>query len=130
MLSDPPQTRGLRVRRKLYFTYGHVAGYVPLRLLSCATICFSSCLSHSRSTMNALRLLLALCLALSASAFTITAPISAVAAPSRVSEITMGRGDRRTAKGKRKAKSFGVFRPRNAELRKRAAAKEASSDSD
>jgi ribosomal small subunit protein bTHX len=28
-------------------------------------------------------------------------------------------GDKRTAKGKRKAKSFGISRPRNAELRHR-----------
>ena len=34
-------------------------------------------------------------------------------------EVTMGRGDKRTTKGKRKAKSFGVARPRNSELRKR-----------
>ena len=31
--------------------------------------------------------------------------------------VTMGRGDKRTAKGKRKAKSFGVSRPKNRALR-------------
>ena len=36
--------------------------------------------------------------------------------------------DKRTAKGKRKAGSFGNSRPRNAELRKRAAAKAADSE--
>jgi len=34
----------------------------------------------------------------------------------------MGRGDKRTTKGKRKAKSHGVSRPKNAELRRRKAA--------
>ena len=43
-----------------------------------------------------------------------------VAAVSRMPAVVMGRGDRRTTKGKRKVKSFGVSRPRNAELRKRA----------
>ena len=41
-------------------------------------------------------------------------------AQSTVEGITMGRGDKRTAKGKRKAGSHGNSRPRNAELRKRA----------
>ncbi|EOD19955.1 hypothetical protein EMIHUDRAFT_252667 [Emiliania huxleyi CCMP1516] len=47
--------------------------------------------------------------------------LSAVAAPVTRSHVEMGRGDKRTAKGKRKAKSFGNARPRNGELRKRAA---------
>merc|ERR1719502_1764339 len=73
--------------------------------------------------MSLLRVLLALCLALSVQAFTLpAAPLATAAATATPAAITMGRGDRRTAKGKRKAKSFGVFRPRNAELRKRAAA--------
>ena len=73
--------------------------------------------------MNVVRLLIALCLAMSAQAFTITAPAASAvaAAPVRASEITMGRGDKRTVKGKRKAKSFGVHRPKNAELRKHSA---------
>ena len=43
-------------------------------------------------------------------------------APSSSSQ-TMGRGDKRTAKGKRKAKSFGVSRLSKSNLRKAAAAK-------
>jgi len=35
------------------------------------------------------------------------------------SSVDMGRGDKRTAKGKRKAGTFGISRPRNAELRQR-----------
>eukprot|EP00966_Prymnesium_polylepis_P309109 7143171-Prymnesium_polylepis.1 len=46
-----------------------------------------------------------------------TSPAVAAASPSRASEVMMGRGDRRTKKGKRKAKSFGVWRPTNAALR-------------
>jgi len=70
------------------------------------------------------RLLLALCLALSANAFNVVVPTNAVAVgvPSRAASIVMGRGDKRTAKGKRKAKSFGNSRPKNSELRKRKAA--------
>ena len=55
-----------------------------------------------------------LCLS-GASAFTL-APAGALtvntASAARVEEITMGRGDKRTAKGKRKAKSHRVYRPR------------------
>ena len=49
---------------------------------------------------------------------------SATSSSTRIEDITMGRGDKRTAKGKRKAKSHGKSRPRNAELRKRKAASE------
>ena len=42
----------------------------------------------------------------------------AAAAATRVEVITMGRGDKRTAKGKRKAKSHGNSRPKNSKLRK------------
>ena len=72
--------------------------------------------------------LLVVALGLSAaSAFTLHAPgarsIGMVAgAEVRVPTVEMGRGDKRTAKGKRKAKSFGNSRPRNSELRKRKAA--------
>jgi len=38
--------------------------------------------------------------------------------PMRAPVIEMGRGDKRTKKGKRKAKSFGISRPRNSVLRK------------
>ena len=38
---------------------------------------------------------------------------------SALDAVEMGRGDRRTKRGKRKLKSFGVSRPRNGELRKR-----------
>ena len=47
----------------------------------------------------------------------VSIPLGQAAAPR--AEVSMGRGDKRTTKGKRKAKSFGVSRPRNAELRKR-----------
>lgn len=71
-----------------------------------------------------------LCLS-GASAFTL-APAGALtvntASAARVEEITMGRGDKRTAKGKRKAKSHGVYRPKNSELRKRKAAFNAASE--
>ena len=40
----------------------------------------------------------------------------------------MGRGDKRTTKGKRKAKSFGNARPRNSELRKRKAKADGSDE--
>ena len=40
-------------------------------------------------------------------------------AASRAASIEMGRGDKRTKKGKRKAGSFGNSRLRNAEIRKR-----------
>ena len=71
-------------------------------------------------------LVIAATLAASASAFTL-APVAAplattAAAVHRVEVIDMGRGDKRTAKGKRKAKSHGNSRPKNSELRKRAAA--------
>ena len=61
----------------------------------------------------------------SASAFTLHAPgarsisLSAVQAESRAPAVEMGRGDKRTAKGKRKAGSHGNSRPKNSELRKR-----------
>eukprot|EP00964_Phaeocystis_antarctica_P005133 scaffold2798_cov70-Phaeocystis_antarctica.AAC.4 len=42
------------------------------------------------------------------------------------SQITMGRGDKRTAKGKRKAQSHGNSRPTNGHLRHIAAAKAAA----
>lgn len=56
----------------------------------------------------------------SASAFTPPAAAAArattnsfaAAAPPRASPVEMGRGDKRTAKGKRKSKSFGNSRPR------------------
>ena len=47
--------------------------------------------------------------------------VSSPASAARVEVIQMGRGDKRTAKGKRKAKSHGVSRPKNSELRKRSA---------
>ena len=53
-------------------------------------------------------------------------PVSSVASPlvvPRVPTIEMGRGDKRTAKGKRKAGSHGISRPDNGELRRRAAAR-------
>ena len=50
--------------------------------------------------------------------------LSATSSSTRIEDITMGRGDKRTAKGKRKAHSHGVSRPKNAELRKRKAASE------
>eukprot|EP00327_Prymnesium_parvum_P027707 CAMPEP_0195588930 /NCGR_PEP_ID=MMETSP0814-20130614/33381_1 /TAXON_ID=97485 /ORGANISM="Prymnesium parvum, Strain Texoma1" /LENGTH=184 /DNA_ID=CAMNT_0040727951 /DNA_START=61 /DNA_END=617 /DNA_ORIENTATION=+ len=73
--------------------------------------------------MSPLRMLVLLCMLLSVHAFT-TPTLSALSrrSPLRSLDITMGRGDKRTAKGKRKSKSFGVYRPRNSELRKRAAA--------
>ena len=80
--------------------------------------------------MALFRLLLALCMSLSV-AFTIPgspALSTHTTAVARVTELSMGRGDKRTAKGKRKAKSFGKSRPRNSELRKRAAAVEAASE--
>ena len=49
-------------------------------------------------------------------------PVSSVASPlvvPRVPTIEMGRGDKRTAKGKRKAGSHGNCRPDNGELRRR-----------
>ena len=48
--------------------------------------------------------------------------VTAASSSTRIEDITMGRGDKRTAKGKRKAHSHGVSRPKNAELRKRKAA--------
>ena len=42
-----------------------------------------------------------------------------------VSQVTMGRGDKRTAKGKRKAGSHGNCRPSNGARRRAAAAKKA-----
>ena len=48
--------------------------------------------------------------------------VTAASSSTRIEDITMGRGDKRTAKGKRKAQSHGVSRPKNAELRKRKAA--------
>jgi len=42
-----------------------------------------------------------------------------------VSQVTMGRGDKRTAKGKRKAQSHGNSRPSNGARRRAAAAKKA-----
>lgn len=67
------------------------------------------------------------CLLASSSAFMLQTPAGLLTtpAPARTdaSQIIMGRGDKRTAKGKRKAKSFGNSRPRNAALRKAAAAK-------
>mmetsp|Transcript_25706 Transcript_25706/g.65332 ORF Transcript_25706/g.65332 Transcript_25706/m.65332 type:complete len:88 (+) Transcript_25706:49-312(+) len=67
-------------------------------------------------------------IALSGSAMAFTSPsmafpssaVIAASSQSRVAleEIQMGRGDKRTAKGKRKAKSFGVSRPRGGKLRK------------
>ena len=68
------------------------------------------------------------CMLASASAFTLHAPgarsisLSAVQAESRAPVVEMGRGDKRTAKGKRKAGSHGNSRPKNSELRKRKAA--------
>jgi len=68
-------------------------------------------------------------------AFTMTAraPMSAVgftataaAAPARAGDCEMGRGDKRTAKGKRKAKSHGISRPRISKVRKAKAAHEAA----
>ena len=41
-------------------------------------------------------------------------------------QVTMGRGDKRTAKGKRKAQSHGNCRPTNGHLRHVAAAKAAA----
>mmetsp|Transcript_40757 Transcript_40757/g.86889 ORF Transcript_40757/g.86889 Transcript_40757/m.86889 type:complete len:83 (-) Transcript_40757:544-792(-) len=52
-----------------------------------------------------------------------TSVVPTVSIP-RTSTIILGRGDKRTAKGKRKAKSFGNCRPRNSELRKRAEEKD------
>jgi ribosomal small subunit protein bTHX len=80
-----------------------------------------------------LRFLVALCfLLIGASAFTVPTGASVVRAPvvSRADLITMGRGDRRTTKGKRARKSFGNARPRNAELRKRKAANAAAGGED
>ena len=45
----------------------------------------------------------------------VVAPAPAI---SRVDTILMGRGDKRTKKGKRKAKSFGNCRPRNGDIRR------------
>ena len=76
--------------------------------------------------MSPLRALLMLMALTAVSAFTLPARVPALAAyatsPASC-DIIMGRGDKRTAKGKRKAKSFGNSRPRNAEIRKRAEAK-------
>lgn len=80
------------------------------------------------------RVIVALVMCAAVSGFTlapVTPAASLVSSPSaaRIETITMGRGDKRTAKGKRKAGSFGKSRPRNAELRKRkAAAAEGSSE--
>ena len=41
-----------------------------------------------------------------------TNSFAAAAAPPRAYPVEMGRGDKRTAKGKRKSKSFGNSRPR------------------
>ena len=75
--------------------------------------------------------LLALCLSL-CSGFALTAAPGVGLQPQitmvRGSEITMGRGDKRTAKGKRKAKSFGNSRPRNSAIRKRKAASASASE--
>ena len=84
--------------------------------------------------MALLRSLLLLALAALAASFSLSAPPSAALAASAVElrvpteAITMGRGDKRTAKGKRKRGSFGNSRPRNAELRKRKAAAESASE--
>lgn len=43
--------------------------------------------------------------------------------PQLLRSQVMGRGDKRTAKGKRKAGSHGISRPDNGELRRRAAAR-------
>lgn len=44
--------------------------------------------------------------------------VAASSSRSALDEVVMGRGDRRTTKGKRKCKSFGNARPRNSKLRK------------
>ena len=73
------------------------------------------------------RLLLAMLLA-STTAFVLPgAPATSLAVAASTTRVVespvMGRGDKRTAKGKRKAKSFGNSRPRNAAIRKAKAAK-------
>ena len=77
----------------------------------------------SRRDMLLFRLLLALAALSGVAAFTAPPtmiPTSAVSSllSVRLGEVTMGRGDKRTAKGKRKAKSFGMSRPRGGKLRK------------
>ena len=47
----------------------------------------------------------------------VVTPTAAVAPLARTGDVLMGRGDKRTAKGKRKAKSFGVSRPSSRNLR-------------
>jgi len=47
----------------------------------------------------------------------VVTPTAAVAPVARTGDVLMGRGDKRTAKGKRKAKSFGVSRPSSRNLR-------------
>ena len=78
------------------------------------------------------RLLLASLLLASTTAFVLPgAPVTSLAVAASTTRVVespvMGRGDKRTAKGKRKAKSFGNSRPRNSELRKK---KEAASQSE
>ena len=48
---------------------------------------------------------------------TASAVVTPTAAVARTGDVLMGRGDKRTAKGKRKAKSFGVSRPSSRNLR-------------
>jgi ribosomal small subunit protein bTHX len=70
------------------------------------------------------RLLIALAALSGVAAFTApptmmpSSAVSSLLTVSRLGEVTMGRGDKRTAKGKRKAKSFGMSRPRGGKLRK------------
>ena len=70
------------------------------------------------------RLLIALAALSGVAAFTApptmmpSSAVSSLLTVSRLGEVTMGRGDKRTAKGKRKAKSFGMSRPRGCKLRK------------
>ena len=65
------------------------------------------------------RLLIALAALSGVAAFMMpSSAVSSLLTVSRLGEVTMGRGDKRTAKGKRKAKSFGMSRPRGGKLRK------------
>jgi len=78
---------------------------------------------------------LALCGATAFTSPSVALPSSAVVAASASSragleDVTMGRGDKRTAKGKRKAKSFGNCRPRGGKLRQLKAERAAAAPSE